>query len=61
MARGDMLVKNTTFGSGAEILNRPPYSGISMTIDFSGVSTTDDDTGEKVVWPELRLTRKEIL
>lgn len=49
MARGDMLVKNTTFGSGAEILNRPPYSGVSMTIDFSGVSETDDDTGEKVV------------
>ena len=49
MARGDMLVKNTTYGSGAEILNRPPYSGVSMTIDFLGDYNTDTETGEKVV------------
>lgn len=49
MARGDMLVKNTTYGSGAEILNRPPFSGVSMTIDFTGDYKTDDKTGEKVV------------
>lgn len=47
MARGDMLVKNTTYGSDAEILNRPPYSGVSMTIDFS--ATTAGDDGKKVV------------
>lgn len=34
MARGDMLVENTKFGTGAEILNRPPFKGVSMTIVF---------------------------
>ena len=48
MARGDMLVENTVFGTGEEILNRPPYKGVSMTIDFTSVVETDD-TGEKVV------------
>lgn len=47
MARGDMLVENTTFGTGAEILNRPPFKGVSMTIDFS--TTTAGDDGLKVV------------
>lgn len=47
MARGDMLVKNTTYGSEAEILNRPPYNGVSMTIDFS--TTTAGSDGGKVV------------
>lgn len=48
MARGDMLVENMVFGTGEEILNRPPYKGVSMTIDFTSVVETDD-TGEKVV------------
>lgn len=48
MARGDMISKNVTFGAGAEILNRPPYEGVPMTIDFTSVTETDD-TGEKVV------------
>lgn len=48
MARGDMAVKNKTFGTGAEILNRPPFKGVPMTIDFSSV-TNLTDTGEKVV------------
>lgn len=48
MARGDMLVENMVFGTGEEILNRPPYKGVSMTIDFTSVVATDD-TGEKVV------------
>lgn len=47
MARGDMQVKTTTFGTGAEILNRPPYKGVSMTIDFS--TTTAGSDGKKVV------------
>lgn len=47
MARGDMQVKTTTFGTGAEILNRPPYKGASMTIDFS--TTTAGSDGRKVV------------
>ena len=49
MARGDMRVENASFGTGAEILNRPPFKGVSMTLDFTSVVTTDDDTGEKVV------------
>lgn len=48
MARGDMKVETTAFGSGAEILNRPPFKGVSMTIDFTNVTMTDD-TGEKMV------------
>lgn len=42
MARGDMRVENATFGSGAEILNRPPFKGVSMTIDFAGATGVDD-------------------
>lgn len=49
MARGDMLVENATFGTGAEILNRPPFKGVSMTIDFSTVTATDSSTGQKIV------------
>lgn len=47
MARGDMLVENTTFASGEEILNRPPFKGVSMTIDFS--TTVVGDDGKKIV------------
>lgn len=46
MARGDMYVENTTFGTGAEILNRPPYKGVSMTIDFSTTAAGDDGVKE---------------
>lgn len=49
MARGDMLVKTETAGTGVEILNREPFRGVSMTIDFTGDYKTDDETGEKVV------------
>lgn len=47
MARGDMAVEAKTFGAGAEILNRPPFKPVSMTIDFS--TTTAGDDGRKVV------------
>lgn len=47
MARGDMKIENASFGTGAEILNRPPYKGVSMTIDFS--TTTAGSDGKKVV------------
>jgi len=50
MARGDMRYASTDIRvSGEEILNREVFEGIPMTIDFSAVSTTDKDTGEKVV------------
>lgn len=50
MARGDMGVTNYKVGTQTEILNRLPFEGVPMTIDFSSVSDTDADTGEKVVY-----------
>lgn len=47
MARGDMAVETANFGAGTEILNRPPFKGVSMTIDFS--TTTAGSNGKKVV------------
>lgn len=47
MARGSMAVETTAFGTGAEILNRPPFKGVSMTIDFTDV-TEDEETGKKI-------------
>ena len=49
MARGDMKVTNYKVGTQVEILNRLPFEGVPMTIDFTSVTTTDTDTGEKVV------------
>ena len=49
MARGDMGVVTQKVNSGVEILNRIPFEGVPMTIDFSGVSDTDAETGDKVV------------
>lgn len=49
MARGDMKVTNYKVGTQTEILNRLPFEGVPMTIDFTSVATTDADTGEKVV------------
>lgn len=49
MARGDMGVKTYTVGTQIEILNRLPFEGIPITIDFTSVSDTDTDTGEKIV------------
>lgn len=47
MARGDMAVETARFGAGTEILNRPPFKGVPMTIDFS--TTTAGSDGKKVV------------
>lgn len=47
MARGDMAVETANFGAGAEILNRPSFEGVPMTIDFS--TTTAGSDGGKVV------------
>ena len=49
MARGDMLFESVDIGGRVEILNRSPFEGVPMTIDFTSVSTTDPDSGEKVV------------
>lgn len=50
MARGDMGVATQKVGTQVEILNRLPFEGVPMTIDFSSVSDTDADTREKVVY-----------
>lgn len=49
MARGDMLFESTSIGTQVEILNRSPFEGVPMTIDFESVETKDSETGEKVV------------
>jgi len=50
MARGDMKITAGNIGVEKEILNRPyQQSGTPMTVDFSDVTTTDADTGVKVV------------
>lgn len=49
MARGDMGYNSIDVGLGVEILNRTKFEGTSMTIDFTSVSDTDKETGEKYV------------
>ena len=49
MARGDMGYKSTSVGLGTEILNRTKFVGVSMTIDFTSNTSTDAETGEKLV------------
>lgn len=43
MARGDMLVTIGNVGGAVEILNRKEFEAVSMTVDFTGVSTKDAD------------------
>ena len=50
MARGDMLFESVDIGGQVEILNRSPFEGVPMTIDFTSVDTKDTDTGEEVVY-----------
>lgn len=45
---GKMRVSGATFGVGIEILNRPRYESVSMTLDFESV-TDKADNGEKIV------------
>ena len=49
MARGDMSVVTYTVGDQVEILNRKENEAIAVTLDFTSVSDTDADTGEKIV------------
>lgn len=39
---GKMAVVNDTISGGVEILNRPPYEGVSMTLDESEVFKAAD-------------------
>lgn len=56
MARGDMLFESVNIGGQVEILNRTPFEGVPITLDFTSVSTTDSDTGEKVVKAGMPIT-----
>lgn len=47
MARGDMAVTNVDIGAAVEILNRKEFEGVSMTLDFTGVTANSD--GDYVV------------
>ena len=38
---GKMAVKNATIGGGVEILNRPPYEGVPMTLDEEEFTSSD--------------------
>lgn len=49
MARGDMGYNSIDVGLGVEILNRTKFEGVSMTIDFTSNTSTDAETGEKLV------------
>ena len=49
MARGDMDYNSVDVGLGVEILNRTKFEGVSMTIDFTSNTSTDAETGEKLV------------
>lgn len=56
MARGDMLFESVNIGRQVEILNRTPFEGVPITLDFTSVATTDSDTGEKVVKAGMPIT-----
>lgn len=56
MARGDMLFESVNIGGQVEILNRTPFEGVPITLDFTSVATTDSDTGEKVVKAGMPIT-----
>lgn len=47
MARGDMKVVTNKITPRVEILNRIPFEGVPMTIDFTSNYSTDSETGEK--------------
>ena len=47
MARGDMGVVVEKVNPDVEILNRIPFEGVPMTIDFTSNYSTDSKTGKK--------------
>lgn len=48
MARGDMKVDTLAYSGEVEILNRKENEAVSMTVDYTGVSTTAAN-GDKIV------------
>lgn len=45
----NMQYTDATFGGDVQILKRPPFEGIPITLDFSGVTAKDPATGLKIV------------
>lgn len=45
----NMLFEQLVYGGDVQILKRPPFEGIAITLDFSSVSATDAVTGKKIV------------
>lgn len=45
----NMQYKDATFGGDVQILKRPPFEGVPITLDFSNVVATDTATGLKIV------------
>ena len=45
----NMQYKSASFGGDVQILKRPPFEGVPITLDFSSVSDVDPATGFKVV------------
>lgn len=57
MARGDMLFESVDIGGRVDIMNRDEGEMCTpITIDFTSVTTRDDDTGEKVVRAGMPIT-----
>ena len=45
----EMEYTKTTYAGDVQILNRPPFEGIPITLDFTSVTATDANTGLKIV------------
>ena len=45
----NMMFKDAAFAGDVQILKRPPFEGIPITLDFTNVTAKDTATGLKVV------------
>lgn len=45
----NMQFKDATFGGDVQILRRPPFEGVPITLDFTNVEAKDSATGLKIV------------
>lgn len=45
----NMQYEAVSYSPDVQILKRPPFEGIPITLDFTSVTDTDTDTGLKVV------------
>lgn len=45
----NMQFEKVTYSGDVEILKRPPFEGIPITLNFASVTATDPATGKKIV------------